>query len=112
MKAPRLCALLVCACISLSPVPALAQSSTGTVSGRVVDPSGAPITGAEVKLISETTRNARTLTSTDNGDFVFTDVQPGVFTITVKLTGFKQFQKSNLNLTSSDRLALGDLRLE
>jgi hypothetical protein len=88
------------------------QTSSGTVTGRVVDPTGAAVSGAEVRLINQATKDAHTAISAANGDFSFTDVQPGTFTLAVKFAGFKQLDKSNLNLTASERLATGDLRLE
>src|SRR6266568_653823 len=105
--------LLVCVvALSIAAVPALAQSSTGTVTGRVIDSSGAAIVGAEVKLINQATTDTRRMTTAADGDFVFSSVPPGAFAITVRADGFKQFEKSNLNLAPSDRLATGDLRLE
>jgi hypothetical protein len=100
--------LLLSACATAS----WGQTSSGTITGRVIDPSGAAVSAAEARLINQATKDARTLMTSANGDFSFTDVQPGVYTIVVKFRGFKQFEKSNLNLTASERLATGDLRLE
>jgi hypothetical protein len=88
------------------------QTATGTVSGRVVDPSGAAVAGADVRLINQETKDTRRLLTGAEGDFVFADVHPGTFTITVVATGFKQLDKSNFHISPSDRLATGDLRLE
>ena len=54
---------------------ALAQVTTGTVTGRVVDSSGAVIASAHVTLVSEVrgTRSAAVLTN-DSGDYVFPNV--------------------------------------
>ena len=107
----RTACVLLFVCL-LASAPVLAQSSTGTVSGRLVDPSGAAIAGAEVRLINEATKDSRRAASNNDGDFVFLDVAPGTFTVSVQVTGFKRLDKSNLNLAASDRLAVGDLRLE
>jgi hypothetical protein len=88
------------------------QTATGTLTGRVVDPSGAAVVGAEVRLINQQTRDTRRLLSDAEGDFVFSDVHPGTFMIAVKADGFKQLERTNVNLSPSDRLATGDLRLE
>src|ERR1035438_9049201 len=70
------------------------QTSSGTVSGRVVDPSGAAVAGAEVRIQNETIKDVRTFTTNPNGDFVFTELQPGAYTLSVKAAGFKQFEKT------------------
>ena len=82
MNNPRVRALLVCAGVLLSAAAALAQSSSGTIAGRVIDSSAAAIVGADVKLINQAT-DARTLKTSGDGTFVFTDVPPGAFSITV-----------------------------
>ncbi len=89
-----------------------AQSSTGTITGRVVDATGSPVPGAGVQLIDQSTRDTRRFTTGDDGDFVFNNVQPGNFTAVAEKTGFKRTEKSNLNLTASDRLVTGNFILE
>lgn len=89
-----------------------AQTSSGTISGRVVDPSGAAVPGAEVRLVNQATNAARVLTTTESGDFVITEVQPGTFTLTVKAAGFKQHEQKDLHLSASDRISTGDLLLQ
>jgi hypothetical protein len=90
----------------------LSQSSSGTIGGRAVDPSRQAIAGAETRLINQVSKDVRTFTTTATGDFVFTDVQPGPYTIQIKMQGFKQFDKTNVELTPNDRLAIGDLKLQ
>jgi hypothetical protein len=88
------------------------QTATGTLTGRVVDPSGAAVVGAEVTLINQATKDARRLVTSAEDDFIFSDVHPGTFTIAIKSSGFKQLEKSNLNVSATDRLSVGELRLE
>src|SRR5262245_14710901 len=82
---------------SLATVFAWAQSSTGAISGRVLDPTGATAASAEVKLLNQSTQNTRTATTGENGEFLFTDVAPGAYSVAVRLAGFKLLQKTNLN---------------
>jgi len=53
----------------LLPALALAQITVGTVTGRVVDPSGSVVAGAKLDLISETqnTKTAAVLTNAEGG---------------------------------------------
>jgi len=70
--------------VLLSASMALAQSST--LSGRVVDPQGASVAGAEVLIISgPVTKSTR---STADGTFRFDAVPPGVYELLVLASGF------------------------
>lgn len=89
-----------------------AQSSTGSISGRVVDSSGATIAGAEVRILNQVDRKTRSFTTTSAGDFVFTNVDPGAYTLSVKMDGFKHFEKTDLQLTASAALSVGDIRMD
>src|SRR6185436_1965686 len=98
---------LMAACSSLM----FGQSSTGTISGRVLDASGSVVNGAEVRVTNQVDKNARNFITT-SGEFVFTNLEPGIYTLSVKASGFKQYERKDLHLVSSDRLALNDLQLE
>jgi hypothetical protein len=88
------------------------QSSSGTITGRVVDTSGGAVARAEVRAINQIDKTSRSFTTNASGDFVFTDLGPGSYTLLVKAAGFKQFEKTDLQLTALETLAAGDLRLQ
>jgi TonB-dependent receptor len=75
---------IVAMVISAFAMPATAQSGKGSVSGRVVDSGGGVLQGAEVELqplgIKAATNN--------QGEFTFTDLAPGAFTVSVNFVGF------------------------
>ena len=98
--------------LSLLAVGCLAQTVTGNISGTVLDPSGLAISGATVTLQNEETGETRELISSDSGDFVFTAVSPGPYTVVFRFQGMKRFEKRNLNLTAAERLSVGDIRME
>ncbi len=89
-----------------------AQEVTGSISGTVSDPSGSAIAGATIKLVSEQTAAARTGTTTADGNFIFTAVSPGKYTVIAEHPGFKRFQKQHIELAPGDNLAVGSLPLE
>jgi hypothetical protein len=93
-------------------VSSWAQTSSGTIAGRVLDPTAAAIAGAEVQLVNQATRDSRSLITTASGDFVFTNVQPGTFNLTVKAAGFKQYEQKDLHLAASENISTGELRLQ
>jgi hypothetical protein len=88
------------------------QTISGIISGRVVDPSGAVIPGASVKLIEQNTGVAVTTKVLPNGNFVFPAVLPGSYYVEVTAYGFKELIKRNLVLTASERLSAGTLTLQ
>src|SRR6266496_1005435 len=61
--------------------PAMAQATTGTLKGTVVDPNGGIITGATVTTKNDTTGVEKQFTTGGDGLFVITDLLPGKYTI-------------------------------
>ncbi len=71
------------------PATAGAQGSLGRLAGTVLDTSSAVLPGATVTLVNQQTNETRTTVSTGTGAFVFPQLQPGLYKVTVELTGFK-----------------------
>src|SRR5579864_3937367 len=67
-----------------------AQSGHGTVTGHVVDSGGAVLPGAHVELQP----GGLAVSSNGQGDFTFTNVARGDYTVTVSYVGFATFTKS------------------
>lgn len=86
-------AVLLLAILALGVAPAFAQSgsSNATLSGIVTDAQGGVIPGANVTAKNNATANVLEAVSDDSGRFVFPGVPPGMYTVTVTLTGFKTF---------------------
>src|SRR6202042_3314714 len=64
------------------------QQFSGSISGAVVDPSGAAVAGAQVTLSSEDQFPNRVRLSNDDGQFSFVNVAPGPFQLTISAAGF------------------------
>ena len=74
-----------------------AQNNYGAVRGRVTDASGAVIPDANVILTNDGTEIARTTRTNQSGDYFFTAVDPGTYTVVVTGTagsGSSQYQAS------------------
>src|SRR5580658_7686855 len=68
---------------------ALAQSGTsGAISGTVLDPNGAAVAGAMVKATDVNTRATRTAETDVSGHYLFSQVNPGTYQVSVSSTGF------------------------
>ncbi|MBS1857876.1 MAG: carboxypeptidase regulatory-like domain-containing protein [Acidobacteria bacterium] len=72
----------------LSSSPAWSQAITGTVSGLVTDQQNAAIAGAEVKITDAATGKTLSTISNDAGRYIFLNVSPGSYAITVTKPGF------------------------
>lgn len=92
--------------LSLSTIPAHAQGSSGTIVGQVTDQQGAVIAGAEVKAVDQGTGSTRTTLSNEVGRYTFTNVPPGVYTITVTKTGFTAAKLENQKVDIGQVLTL------
>ena len=103
----------VIAALLLVPSSALAQITTGTVTGRVMDAQGGVIPGATVVLISETrgTRSAPVITN-ETGDYVFPNVTADRYTIEVTLEAFKTVMRKGLTVSGGDRVGVERITLE
>ena len=93
------CALLLLACLfAFFPTPSAAQINSATLQGSVTDASGATVAGAEVSAQLKVTGTVRTTVSNGAGDYFFTALEPGVYTVTVTKTGFTTFKQSDFSL--------------
>lgn len=75
--------------LSISAVPAWAQSSGGTVSGQITDQQNAVIAGADIRIVDPSTGSARSTVSNDVGRYNFATVAPGTYDLTVTKGGFQ-----------------------
>jgi outer membrane receptor protein involved in Fe transport len=91
---------------------ALGQSTSGSITGTVVDSAGAIIQDATVNVVSQATNSARVVKSNSSGVFVVTQLPPGKYDITVEKTGFKKYVKTDVTLSAIEQLNAGDFALE
>ncbi len=93
MRFMRLGIWLVVAMLAASGV-AHAQSTTGTISGRVVDAQERTVPGVTVSVESANLQGIRTAVTSENGDYIFTLLPSGQYTITFELSGFERQQRT------------------
>ena len=80
-----------------------AQDVTARIDGQVLDPNGAVVTSATVTLTNTATGDVRTVMSDDSGNYTLALIQPGVYDLSVKAQGFKEYLSKGLTLSVNDR---------
>jgi hypothetical protein len=113
MSRSRLREVLCAVFIIIAALPrGVRAQDTGIVTGLVVDGTGQVLPGATVTLVNEATAGGRTVTTNERGEFTFRAVQPGTYTVTAELSGFRKYERRNNVLNASSQLALGVLPLD
>jgi Carboxypeptidase regulatory-like domain len=77
-----------------------AQTFRGAINGTVTDPSGAVVTGANVKATNAATQVALNAVTTSDGQFAFQDLPLGSYKITVSASGFQTATVDNVTVTA------------
>lgn len=92
---------------------AVAQTAAGEVNGVITDKTGGAVPNATVKLANQGTGITEQARTNANGYFLFINVQPGSYTLSVEVAGFKtarvpSFQMAvNQTLTQNMMLEVG-----
>ncbi|MCU1326960.1 MAG: hypothetical protein JWN34_2330, partial [Bryobacterales bacterium] len=93
-------------------VSASAQTTSGSIAGSVLDAQQSAVASAAI-TVTDTSRGFTQNTTTDReGRFVFSQLSPGTYTLSISAAGFKKNERTNIGLVANDRLALGNIILE
>jgi hypothetical protein len=88
------------------------QTISGSIAGEVFDSQHAAVPNAAITA-TELEQKFTLSTKTDEaGRFVFTQLPPGTYTLTVEAPGFKKYDRSGIKLNANDKLAIGELTME
>jgi hypothetical protein len=93
---PLLVVLTICSFLS---GPAYAQVSGATLSGTVVDPSGAAIVAAQLSITNRATGVNHATVTDSAGFYSVPNLLPGNYDVTVSATGFSTTKQSDIQLT-------------
>lgn len=104
---PFVCLLL----LLVASVSSLAQIRSGTIVGRVTDPQGAAVVGAEVSVRDQGTNISTRVETNPQGDFTVPYLPAGAYEVTVRAAGFKTFSRTSINLTTAQSIRV-DATLE
>lgn len=87
------------------------QDYRARITGRVLDPSAAPVASANIELTNTATATTVTATSNDSGVFLFQFLDPGVYQLTTTPPGFKKYTRSGITLQTGQNAGI-DIHLE
>ncbi|MBE3132210.1 MAG: carboxypeptidase regulatory-like domain-containing protein, partial [Acidobacteria bacterium] len=84
---------------------AAAQTSMGTVHGTVTDSTGGVLPGAAVVLVNQATNVKSERVTNSSGYYVFVNVRPGTYVLTVELQGFSKAEVAALTVGVNETVA-------
>ena len=95
-----------------SPLPdAPSTSAAASVSGTVLDPSGAAVSGAEVTLTEVGIQQGRSLITGADGRFAFNNVASGLYVISVTAKGFQPATSPKFTITMNQAYEIPSVKL-
>src|SRR5262245_21363866 len=103
------CSLLLV--VAASAVATRGQSYQGGLRGAARDASGAVVVGCELSLINEETNTARAAVTNSDGEYAFTNVLPGVYTLVATRSGYKKYERKNIRIGTQEFITL-DVNLD
>ena len=77
-------------------------TTTATLSGVVTDPSGALIQDASVTAVSQSNGVSRAFTTDTTGRYLFSQLPPGAYALTVSAKGFEAYKQIGIVLNAAE----------
>src|SRR4051812_33921970 len=117
-KLADLCRFFGFALLLGSAAGVLCAASNSTLSGRVIDPSGRPVPGAEIMVRNSATLVKRTVSTNHDGVYEFPALAVGTYRMEVQARGFRTYIVDAIDadvartVVQEVRLEIGDLSQE
>ena len=103
LDAFRLIALLA---IIIVPVSLMAQRTAASISGTVMDQSGAVIPAANITVTEVTTGVPTAAQANGHGFYLISNLQPGAYKLHVEKAGFEGYERTGMWVRQVNRLRL------
>jgi hypothetical protein len=100
---------MLLACLSASLV--FSQAVNGSLLGTVTDSSGGSIPNAKVSITETNTGVSRSVTTNESGNYSFSDVPPGTYTVVAEQAGFKRASRAGVDVIVNTTVRI-DLTLQ
>src|SRR5215831_12313211 len=92
--------------ITLACVPAMAQTTTGSIVGTVTDRTGAVVPGATLTVTNIDTGGTNKTITDSSGNYAVTPLPVGHYSVTVEAKGFKKSVNGGITLNLQDRIGV------
>ena len=92
-RAGRIAAILFLLTLGVARFASAQGSNSTSISGTVLDPSGAVVKGATVKIVNPVSRYERSTVTDDSGHFEFTNVPFNPYHLSVAAPGFQDIDQ-------------------
>ena len=99
-RAGRIAAILILLTLGVARFASAQGSNSTSISGTVLDPSGAVVKGATVKIVNPVSRYERSTVTDDSGHFEFTNVPFNPYHLSVAAAGFQDIDQDVVASTS------------
>ena len=86
------------AIFSVCAVLSVAQTTNGSISGTITDPSGSSVAGVQVTVTGTDTGLTRNATTLDNGTYNIPQLPPGTYDLSVQKSGFATEDRKGVQL--------------
>ena len=104
--------VFICAAILLTSIWTVqAQAGQSELLGEITDPNGAAIPNVRVLLTEKQTGRSLETVSDADGNFIFTNQKPGLYSVEFNAAGLTHLVRDNITLTTGERIRV-DARLE
>src|ERR1051325_184157 len=101
----------LCAAAAVWAVLAWAQVGSSTISGRVVDSTGAVVPNVNVSAVQVATNFTFNAITNADGLYRIPSLQPGAYRVSFESPGFKKIVRDDVDLRTGDNLAV-DVELQ
>src|SRR5262245_24362420 len=110
MKGNPVRLLMIAVIALLFALPAVAQETTGTLRGRIVDAQGLAVPGVTVTVTGP--QGTKTTVTDAEGRFNVPFLTPGTYAVRAELQGFKVVQQANITISLGQAVDLPPLTME
>lgn len=97
----RICLVFMAVLLFVLALPLAAQNAA--IVGTVKDPQDASIPNVNVTLTNQDTGVSQGTKTDSEGNYEFTAVKPGKYSVNAELTGFKKYSQTGINVTVDER---------
>jgi len=92
-------------------IPVASAQTTASLTGTVLDNTGAVIPNTQVILTDENSHDRRELTTNSSGFFNFAGIKPGTYTVDITASGFQKLEQTGISVNPGDTRNLSALTL-